>query len=158
MSFEIPPEVLSKYAEAADAMLSTNSFGTSCKVIYIDKISVTEADLPDFRNRKKMHTSGGSGSFSRGEQSYKTTEISDSIVLRVYWDQKDFKRFGNIQVPDGGVMTIGKYSDLGKINKATALVIDSERTDHTEWRFEKKSEPTIHGLDKNYFMCIWVRS
>lgn len=158
MTFEIPSEVLSKYTEAADAMLSTSGFGTPCKIIYVDKISTTETNLSGFRNRNSMHPSGGGGSFSRGGQSYKTVEVSESITLRVYWDQKDFKKFGNVQVPDGAIMTIGKYSDLGKIQKATALVIDSERTNHAEWRFEKKSEPTIHGLTQNYFMCVWTRA
>jgi hypothetical protein len=156
----IPSGVFTKYAEFADAMLASSGFGVSCKLVYTEKIQTIDQTVPEIKQRKLMNlqdTSPDSG-FKRGTTSFKTIENTEDITLRVYWDKKDFKKFGNIEVPDGSVMTIGAYSDLIKINRAKALLINTDKTGNTEWRFTKSSEPTLHGLDNNYFMCFWSRS
>jgi len=156
----IPSSVFTKYAEFADAMLASSGFGISCKLAYTEQIQVIEDVVPNLKQRKLMNlqdTSPDSG-FRRANISFKTVETTEDIVLRVYWDKKDFKKFGNIEVPDGSVMTIGKYSDLPKINRAKALLINTDKTGNVEWRFVKNSEPTLHGLDNNYFMCYWSRA
>jgi hypothetical protein len=156
----IPSGVFTKYAEFADAMLASSGFGVSCKLVYTEKIQTIDQTVPNLKQRKVMNlqdTSPDSG-FKRGNNSFKTVESSENIILRVYWDKKDFQKFGNIQVPEGSVMTIGSYSDLMKINKAKALLINTDRTGNIEWRFTKSSEPTLHGLDNDYFMCFWSRS
>lgn len=155
----IPPIVFTKYSEFAEAMVSPSGFGAACKLVYMEKIEVTN-NVPNIKARKVMNVqdiSPDSG-FTRGNSSFKTTETTEDITLRVYWDKRDFKKFGNIQVPDGSVMTIGKYSDLERINKAKALLLYSDRTGNVEWRFVKSSEPTLHGLDNQYFMCFWSRA
>jgi len=55
-------------------------------------------------------------------------------------------------------MTIGAYSDLAKINRANALLINTDKTGNVEWRFTRTSEPTLHGFSNNYFMCFWGRA
>jgi hypothetical protein len=156
----IPSGVFTKYAEFADAMLASSGFGISCKLIYTEKIQTIDQTVPNIKQRKLMNlqdTSPDSG-FRRGTTSFKTVENTEDITLRVYWDKKDFKKFGNIEVPDGSVMTIGAYADLTKINRAKALIINTDRTGNVEWKFVRSSEPTLHGLDNNYFMCFWSRS
>jgi hypothetical protein len=156
----IPSGVFSKYAEFADAMLASSGFGVSCKLVYTEKIEVINQVVPAIKQRKVMNiqdTSPDSG-FRRSDTSFKTVENTENITLRVYWDKKDFKKFGNIEVPDGSIMTIGAYSNLQKINRAKALLINTDKTGNVEWRFVKTSEPTLHGLDNNYFMCFWGRS
>lgn len=155
----IPPIVFTKYSEFAEAMVSPSGFGAACKLVYMEKIEVVN-NVPNIKARKVMNVqdiSPDSG-FTRGNSSFKTTETTEDITLRVYWDKRDFKKFGNIQVPDGSVMTIGKYSDLERINRAKALLLYSDRTGNVEWRFVKSSEPTLHGLDNQYFMCFWSRA
>lgn len=155
----IPPIVFTKYSEFAEAMVSPSGFGVACKLVYMEKIEVVN-NVPNIKARKVMNVqdiSPDSG-FTRGNSSFKTTETTEDITLRVYWDKRDFKKFGNIQVPDGSVMTIGKYSDLERINRAKALLLYSDRTGNVEWRFVKSSEPTLHGLDNQYFMCFWSRA
>jgi hypothetical protein len=85
-------------------------------------------------------------------------ENTEDITLRIYWDKRDFKKFGNIEVPDGSIMTIGKYEDLQKITRAKALLVYADKTNHQEWRFVKSSEPNIHGYNNNYIMCFWRRA
>lgn len=156
----IPSGVFTKYAEFADAMLASSGFGTLCKIVYTEKIQTIDETVPGIKQRKLMNLqdiSPDSG-FRRGTTSFKTVETTENITLRVYWDKKDFKKFGNIEVRDGSIMTIGKYSDLSNINRAKALLINTDKTGHIEWRFTKSSEPTLHGLDNNYFMCFWSRA
>jgi hypothetical protein len=156
----IPSIVFTKYAEFADAMLASTGFGAPCKLVYTEEIQVINNAVPNIKQRKLMNlqdTSPDSG-FKRGSTSFKTVETTEDINLRLYWDKKDFKKFGNIDVPDGSLMTIGHYADLIKINRAKALLINTDKTGHVEWKFVKSSEPTIHGLNNNYFMCFWSRA
>lgn len=156
----IPSQLFTKYAEFADAMLATSGFGVNCKLVYTEKIQVIDDVVPNLKQRKLMNlqdTSPDSG-FKRGDTSFKTVETTEDITLRVYWDKKDFKKFGNIEVPDGAIMTIGAYADLQKLSRAKALIIETAKTGHVEWRFVRSAEPTLHGLDQNYVMCFWSRA
>ena len=156
----IPSGVFTKYAEFADAMLASSGFGVSCKLVYTEKIEVLDETVPTLKQRKVMNlqnTSPKSG-FKRGTTSFKTVETTEDITLRVYWDKKDFKKFGNVEVPDGSVMTIGNYADINKINRAKELLINTDKTGHVYWKFVKASEPTLHVLNNNYLMCYWSRA
>lgn len=156
----IPSQLFTKYAEFADAMLATSGFGVNCKLVYMEKIQVIDDVVPNLKQRKLMNlqdTSPDSG-FKRGDTSFKTVETTEDITLRVYWDKKDFKKFGNIEVPDGAIMTIGAYADLQKLSRAKTLIIETAKTGHVEWRFVRSAEPTLHGLDQNYVMCFWSRA
>ena len=85
-------------------------------------------------------------------------DTTEDITLRVYWDQKDFKKYGNVNIPDGSIMAISNYSDLGKIRKAAFLLVQTAKTGHAQWKFEKAAEPTVHGLNNNYLMSYWKRA
>tara|TARA_R100000152_G_C6773209_1_gene200441 strand:+ start:1656 stop:2138 length:483 start_codon:yes stop_codon:yes gene_type:complete len=157
----IPSGVFTKYGEFADSMLASTGFGVPCKLVYTEKIEVIDNQVvPNPKQRKLMniHNTSPDSGFRRGSKSFKTVETTEDITLRVYWDKKDFRRFGNIEVPDGSVMTIGNHSDMIKINRAKALLINTDKTGNVEFRFVKTSEPTIHGLDSDYFMCFWGRA
>jgi hypothetical protein len=156
----IPSGIFTKYAELADTMLSLSGFGTQCQLVYTDQIQIMTDPVPSIKQKKVMNLQGISPSsgFSRADKEFKTVETTENIVLRVYWDKKDFKKFGNVEVADGSVMTIGAYSDLPKVSRAKALLINTDKSGHVEWRFTRTSEPTIHGLDNNYFMCVWERA
>jgi hypothetical protein len=95
--------------------------------------------------------------FSRGSKKFKTVENTESITLRIYWDEKDFKKYGNVNMPDGSIMAISTYSDLAKIRRAAFLLVQTAKTAHTQWKFEKAAEPTVHGLNNDYLMSYWRR-
>lgn len=154
--FTIPSGVFTKYAEYADAMLNLSGFGVACKLVYVDKITPTSVVAPSVKKRASLNPSSND-TFRAGNDNFKMVETTEEITLRVYWSQRDFARFSSIVVPEGGIMCIGRYSDLGNINKAKALIINTEKTGHIEWRFEKSAEPTVHGLDNNYLMSFWKR-
>jgi hypothetical protein len=156
MAFTIPSELFTIYAEYADAMLVTSGFGVTCKLVYTDKITTTSQPVSDIGKRLSMNPSSNGG-FNHNGDNFKMVEVTEDIVMRVYWSQAEFKKFSNIQIPEGGVMCISRYADLPSINKAKALIINTGKTGNVEWRFEKSAEPTIHGLDNNYLMSYWKR-
>jgi len=156
----IPSGVFTKYGEFADTMLNlANGFGTQCQLVYTDQIEIVTNNVPNFKQKRvfDVQSMNPDSGFSRGSKKFKTVETTEDITLRIYWDEKDFKKFGNINIPDGGVMAIGNYSELTKIRKAAFLLIETAKTGHAQWKFEKTAEPTIHGLDTNYLMSYWSR-
>jgi hypothetical protein len=159
MAFTIPSGVFTKYAEYADAMLDLTGFGLPCQLVYAEKIQVVSNSIPQLKQKKVMnlHEASSNSGFSRGDDEFKLVETTEDITLRVYWDKKAFRKFGNIDVPDGSVMTIGRYSDLAKINRASFLLINTAVTGHMPWKFEKLAESTSHGLNNNYLMSYWKR-
>lgn len=156
MTFTIPSGLFTIYAEYADAMLDLTGFGVPCKLVYTDKITITTQQVPSTERRLSMDPSANAG-FSLPDNNFKMVETTENITMRVYWTQRDFKKFSGVVIPDGGVMCISRYSDLAKINKCKALLINTDKTGHSELRFEKSAEPTIHGLDNNYLMSYWKR-
>jgi hypothetical protein len=156
----IPSILGTKYAEIMDSMLESDIFTVSCKLVYNEEMQVISDPMPSLRNQKTMNLQDmhPSSPFKRGASSFKVVETTEDISLRMYWDKRDFQKFGHIQVPDGSVMTITKYSNLDKMNKAIALLVCTDKTDHQEWRFIKSAEPIVHGLNNNYLMCFWGRA
>jgi|TARA_R100000008_G_scaffold82837_1_gene67523 hypothetical protein len=156
----IPTGVYGKYNDFATEMLNlTSGFGVSCKLVYTDKIEVETKAVPSFKQKRVMNIQklNPDDGFGRGTKKFRTVENTENITLRVYWDKKDFKKYGNVDIPDGSVMTIGNYSDLAKIRKAAFLLIECDKTGHTQWKFEKAAEPTVHGLNSAYLMSYWKR-
>jgi hypothetical protein len=161
----IPSGVFTKYDEFATEMLNADSgFGVKCQIVYTDKIEVMEGanvkSVSNFRQKRVMDVqrSNPDSGFGRGTKKFKTVETTEDITLRVYWDQKDFKKYGNVNIPDGSIMAISNYSDLGKIRKAAFLLVQTAKTGHAQWKFEKAAEPTVHGLNNNYLMSYWKRA
>lgn len=159
MAYTIPSGLFSTYAEYADAMLATSGFGTVCKLVYVEKIEVASTTVPNVQQKKTMNLQrmGNDNGFRRGDTSYKTVETTEEITLRTYWTKKDFKKISNIDLPDGAVMCIGNYSDLSNIQKASFLLIETNKTGHQPWKFEKAAEPMLFGLDNNYLVSYWKR-
>jgi hypothetical protein len=160
MAFTIPSGVFTKYSEIADAMLATTGFGTTCQLIYVDKIETISQSVPNVKHKKVMNLQrmGADSGFKRGASQFKTVETTENIVLRTYWSKKDFNKVGDIELPDGSVMCIGDYDDLQKIYKASFLSIESDKTNHKPWRFEKAAEPMVFGLNNNYLVSYWKRA
>lgn len=153
MVFTIPTGIFGQYQEIVDYMGRTDGFGVNCKLVY--------APLPqqissvNTLHKRATLTPHGVNPYQHLDPQ-KPIETTETIVLRVYWTQKDFKKVGKFEVPDGGIMTIGNYSDLPKIYKANALLVHTDLT-HAQWRFEKISEPFVHGLLNKNFVCYWRR-
>jgi hypothetical protein len=151
----IPSGIFDTYQEGAYWMLSLSGFGTPCKLVYAAVSEGASVPVSPLKKQLTMRP-GGNNPYNR-EAAQKAVETTEDITLRVYWSEKDFKKIGHVNVPDGGIMTIGTYDDLLKIQKCNALLVHTNK-DHVPWRFEKLAEPFLFGLKRQNSICYWRRS
>lgn len=153
----IPQAVFNKYGEFVDHM--TDDFGITCTLIYAEQVEIVSNTLPTFKQKKTMDLrKSASQDFARGDVEYKTVETTENVTMRVYFDKKDFKKFGNINLPDGSIICYGKLNIFDKITKASYLKVLDTELRFQDYKFEKAAEPTIHGLNANYFISYWKRA
>jgi ribosomal protein S2 len=149
---QIPEKVFDLYKEFGDEMI--RSFGVLCQINYVKKMGVG-GSLPTVKTSKTLRPYDNASSFLQNE-SYEETETSENIKLRVYWDRKAFKKIADLEIPDGGIMTIGYLSDINKIKNCDTLIPNIENLAYTNKRFTKVDEPIPWGLRKDrYFVCGW---
>ena len=155
----IPSGVYTKYKEFADEMIT--SFGVNCDLIYTHEVEVISDSVPRVKQRRGLSVQNRNdpAGFSRGTSTYRTVEATDTVKLRVYRSKKDFVKISGFEVPDGAIQTIGYLSDLTKINRAIALVTDTELAGHDTFRCTRIAEPFPHAFKHDrYIVCFWGRS
>lgn len=151
----VPQDVFDLYDEFTDHFL--DDFGTDCLLVYSKIESITNS-LPDIKQRKTLNLQNSNDGIKRADDSFRTVEITESIRLRLYWQQEDFRRVGNIILPEGSVVAYGKKEDLNKVERASNLIIYvGTKPHHQEWRFEKFTETIIAGLTDKEFISFWKR-
>jgi hypothetical protein len=158
MAISIPSTVFTKYKEFADAMIA--DFGVNCKLVYTEQVEEISEDVPRVKQRRSMNIQdrNDAAGFARGSKKFKTVENTEDIKLRVYWNRKDWVKVGEIDIPDGAIQTIGYLSDFTSINKAKALIVNSDIDGYREYRFIKASEPFPWGFKQDrYMVCFWTR-
>lgn len=149
----IPEDVFTKYHEFADEMIT--SFGVDCSIHYVKKISVSEADVGNINISKSLRPFDKRKEFKQST-SYSTTETSENIKLRVYWDRKSFKKISDLVIPDGGIMTIGYLTDLPKIRSCEYMKPNISNEAYLGYKFERTDNPIPWGIRKDrYFVCGW---
>jgi len=159
MPIIVPESVFDKYYDVIDSTFDI--FGVKCKLVSISKreeIIFTPDNNNPNRNSVNVHRNGG-GTVNRGNVTIKETEVLTDIILKVYWDQKQWVGVtSGIQVPDGSIQTIGFMKDLPLVLKAKQLIIHDGIKEFKEIRFERAGEHIPMGLRQNrYFGCLWKR-
>lgn len=152
----IKQAVFDKYGEFVDHM--TDDFGISCLLVYAHKVNAVTPTAPLVKQRKSMDVRQSAASdFARGSDDFKTVETTEAITLRIYSNKKDFAKFGNVNIPDEGIMAYGKRDLLYKVEMATYLIINDGSEPTNTLKYEKIAAPAIHGLNANYFISYWKR-
>lgn len=124
------------------------------------------------RNRSvSVYQPGGPYPFDRGMpcpycggKGYKAVEATEDISVRIYWDQKSWIKTGAaINIPNGGIQTIGFITDLEKIEKCKYM-IPSYNT-HEDYkpnaRYEKVGASIPWGFKQNttkYLATFWTQA
>ena len=153
----IPSGVFAKYDSVATDMIL--ELGENCTIIYPDTIVTTSRTVSPIRQQKTMFINPAGPEFSRGDEEFATVQNVEDVKMRVYWDQKSYKKLSDLAIPQGGVMCIGKLVVLPKIRKATSLIIHKVADgSHEEYKFDKFAEPQLHGLNNNFVISFWARS
>lgn len=154
MTISIPTAVFDKYKEFVDCMIA--EFGVDCLLYYPPTKAVSTVSAPDFLSKKAFRPSAQVA--VHNVQTILETDVTESVRLRTYWTQKDFVKIADLQVPAGGMMTIGYLSDLHKVHKAIKIRVNTANAVSVIGEFERASDPVPWGLGKDrYFVCTWKR-
>lgn len=157
---KIPDSVFKKYYEFADEMIDNVHIGVNCFVYYPPRKVVDNSlssNLNGNTTNKSIH--GGPSPFQQnnysGQNNVKEIQDKESIRLRVYHDQKSWKKISNINVDDADVMIIGYLADLKKIIKMESIKLtDNNNLDH---RYTLAKEPFPHGFGKNRYFIAFLK-
>jgi hypothetical protein len=160
MAINVPQSVFDKYFEVIDSTFTI--FGVTCQLVFIEKIEEISSSFDNFptHNSISAHRRGpGTPAFVREETVFKEVEKTEDILLKVYWDSRNWvKTSSNISVSDGSIQIIGKMVDLPKVLRAKELIVHNGITDYGELRFQRAGEHTPLGLKQDrYFSCVWER-
>jgi hypothetical protein len=159
MPINVPQSVFDKYFDVIDSTF--NIFGVTCQLVSIQKVEKIvynpNNNIPD-RNTINDHRRGG-GDRNRGTVTIVETEVLTDILLKVYWDSKQWVGVTkDMVVPDGTVQTIGLMKDLPDILKAKELIVHKGIKDYKEMIFQRQGEHIPLGLKQDrYFACFWKR-
>lgn len=156
MAITIPELVFTQYEAYVDAMIA--DFGIPCDLVYTDRVEVANQVLDHVKQRRTFGPTSTPGGFSKGATSYKNVEATESITLRVYWTQRDWKKIGNFDLPDGSIVCIGYLDKFDEINKAKHLITNTDLSSTAKFLFEKAGEPQPWGLkQRRYMVSTWKR-
>lgn len=159
MPVHIPQSVFDKYFDVVDSTFDI--FGVTCQLVSIEKkeqiVYNPNNNLP-INNSINNHRKGG-GDVNIGNKTIIETEVLTDILLKVYWDDKQFIGIaGDIVIPAGAIQTIGFMTDLPSIMRSKQLIVHKGIKDYKELRFERFTEPVPMGFKHDrYFSCMWKR-
>tara|TARA_B100000073_G_C23621487_1_gene528722 strand:- start:458 stop:946 length:489 start_codon:yes stop_codon:yes gene_type:complete len=162
MAINVPQSVFDKYFEVIDSTFDI--FGVTCQLVSIEKKEVIvhnpDNNLPDINSINNHRRNGGDK--NRGTVTIKETEVLTDIVLKVYWDSKQWigvNKNNGVVIPDGSIQTIGLMTDLPAVLKSKELIVHKDIKDYKEMRFQRSGEHIPMGLKQNrYFACMWERA
>lgn len=158
MTLPITNDAFNIYYETVDWMLTNDHISEVCKVFY----QSVQDKCPNcvYNNGLPTNLYNGTGPypFSFGlcplcnGQGYKEVEQTESFRLRVYWNQKDWRKIvGKIEYPDCKCMVLGSVNNLSKLTKANKIQIFTNSGNYNTWYFKLLGEPFLHGFGSRYF-------
>lgn len=156
MPLNIPQSVFDKYNDIIDSTFDI--FGANCQLLSIEKkeviVKTPDNNLPNI-NSINDHRRGGGGDRNRGNVTIKEIEVKTDIVLKVYWDSKEWIQISEgIVAPNAAIQTIGMMTDLTKVLSAKSLIINKG----IEMTFERVGGHIPMGIKTSrYFACFWKR-
>ena len=172
MAYSIPQKVFDTYVDIMDNVF-IGKVGEKGKSLGIDAV-VHYPSLKEVCGNCTFNTlpgvgasniyNGGPYPFSQGEfcpycngLGYKQIETTETIRLRAYFDKKSWSKIRvPIGIKDGSVWTIGKMSDLIKIQRAAYIILPSEINSPLSYTLFQ--EPIPWGMKRDrYFSAFWQR-
>jgi len=151
---DIPDSVWSAYEGMADDFINSN-FGVNCTLMYPSKMEACSNCTYDPIGKKSAnrYKSGGPMPFrfgtcpTCGGSGHKEVEQTEVIVMRVYYDSKEWMKIANIaSSPDDDALVVGFMTDMNKFIRANFIITDSDLQGRQTWKFQKSSSPIPHGF------------
>ena len=164
MAFSVPDQIWTWYYEIADWFIDDDHIGQNCTIVYPPKREECNNCYVPVGGGRSVYRHGGPAPFGFGNcplcggSSFKETEVTGEVRLRIYHDPKDWTRIADtVRVADAEAMIIGYLADLPNIRMANEIHLIDDQT-HQVWKFTLAGEPFPHGFGKNrYFMGFLKR-
>jgi len=155
------------FKKQIDSMFGTDGLSLPCKLISKDKKKSKCPNCiinPVNGKSSGRYKSGGPINFPYGQlcpvcngEGFKYNISETTIDLLVIHDYKKWINFNtNINMPNGMIQTIAKFSDLQKLQKANTLVVDTSAGYIPSNEYIRDSEPQPIGLgNSDYLYTYW---
>lgn len=164
MTIDIPNEIFDIYEDGINALYNNTNIGETCKIYY----PASKAECPNcvfnpYGGGTNVYKSGGPIGFSFGPcpvcngVGFKEVEITENVVLRVYWNPKSWVKMNGIDKPDGKVQIIGKVENLPKIIRANVVEVFSDQDHLSSWKYNLDGEPILFGFGHRQFVALLKR-
>lgn len=164
MTINIPDAFWDKYHEACEFFLDDNHIGRACTIVYPPKREACiNCVKPVGTTSTNVFRHGGPMPFTFGDcpmcggNSYRETEVTDSVRLRVYWNRADWlKVAGSIVVDDADLMIIGYMTDLPKVRKAANILLADDNNE-ADYRASLVGKPKPWGFGRNRYFSAFLK-
>ena len=170
MTFSLDSALVTEHEIICDFLI-TGFPGKVCKLIYEPK----DLECPncyldiDTGVSTSIYKSGGPIAFTNyticpycGGRGRLQTEETENIRLRVYFNQKQFIQTAqtqNIVISGDIIQVIGYMVDLPKVQRAKAMMVDTQVEGYKEYTFQPLSTPIPWGFrHAKYFTQLWKRN
>lgn len=153
----------SKYNEIASDMIDSY-FGKPCKLYFgTSKNVCPNCNFnPITKKSSNIYKSGGPNPFDGticphcDGEGFTYLETTETIKLRIYPSRKNWIKVDiPIAIQAGAIQTIGHIADLPKCRSAKYVTMNTETSGLLNCNYVLAGEPTIHGLDKKFFVAFW---
>ena len=160
--FTVPTCLYDEHEWMVDYLID-GELGTNCSLIFTPVYGPCDNCFIDTETRKSSHIYNGTGPQDfpnytlcprcngRGTLSEPVTK---NVRLRVYWDAKDWKKFGHsLQAPDASAMIIGYMDDAADLQNADTFKMVYE---NVEYECRTRGEAQPHGFRHNRYFIQFV--
>lgn len=166
MTITLPTGLINLHQEVTNAVI--NQLGRDCKLIYPKKqISCPNCYTDTISKRSSgRYKVGGPLSFTLGQicpwcqgEGFTYTDVTDTVKLRVYWQQKDFMNKNMYVDKAGSVIEVrGNIELIPKMIRAEFLEVHDVIRHFMISRFQRKGEciPYGFGVD-SFFVGYWKK-
>lgn len=170
MAFSLSSSLITKHEEICDYLLDTFAY-KNCKIVYPQKWTECpncQLDI-DTGQSTGIYKSGGPVPFTNyticpycgGTGRFSTNE-TDTIQLRVYFNQKQFikiEKLGGVVIDNDTIQVIGYMEDVPKVERAQELIVDTNVEGYKQYSFQPISPPIPWGFRHiRYFIQMWKRN
>lgn len=97
-----------------------------------------------------------------GGTGFRAEEVFETITMLVANRPSQFyiPFPANVQVPAGAIQTKFYLSDLGKVRRASQMILQPELSSVAMWRYELEGEPVDVGniIQGRYCVALWKRA
>jgi hypothetical protein len=161
------------FNQAIDSVISSSGLGTSCKLIYLDRLDSTDVCTncsidPIYKKSTNKYNGTGPSPFPDNStcpvcngDGYLRNDNSEIITMAVLTSEKSWIDTGldNAKLPNGAIQTICQAIYASKINNAIGIIISDDKKLNNTLEYEKIADLSYIGFGSHrYVIAMWKKS